>query len=63
LADEEVMSTNSPVEKELLLSGLVGNWQGVLRVNNRIYGAIFDRRWVDRVINEKHDRDRSQTMH
>ena len=38
---EEVPSTNSPQEKELLLSGLVVKQQGTLRVQNRIYKSIF----------------------
>ena len=37
----EVPSTNSPEEKELLLSGLAVKQQGTLRVQNRIYRSIF----------------------
>ncbi len=37
---------NSPIEGELLLSGLVVKKQGSLSVNNRIYASIFDRRWL-----------------
>jgi PAS domain S-box-containing protein len=42
----EVTVTNSPAERELLLSGLVVARNGSLEVNNRIYAAIFDRDWV-----------------
>ena len=37
----EVAATNSPEEKELILSGLVVEKQGILSVHNRIYQAIF----------------------
>ncbi len=42
----EVVTTNSPAERELLLSGLVVARQGYLQANNRIYQSIFDRRWA-----------------
>jgi PAS domain S-box-containing protein len=45
---EEVFVTDSPDERELLLSGLVVKSQGSLRVQNRIYASIFDGRWLDR---------------
>ncbi len=38
---------NSPIERELLLSGLIVKKQGSLIVNNRIYASIFDRCWLD----------------
>ena len=41
LDQREVPATNSPAEKELLLSGLIVNQQGILRVQNPIYQAIF----------------------
>ncbi|NJM28418.1 MAG: hypothetical protein HC856_09830, partial [Pseudanabaena sp. RU_4_16] len=47
---EEVVVTDSPEVRELLLSGLVVKQQGALRVNNRIYASIFDRSWVERHI-------------
>ena len=47
LDQEEVGTVNSPEERELLLSGLVVKQQGSLKVNNRIYEAIFDRSWVE----------------
>ena len=37
----EVAATNSPEEKELVLSGLVVEKKGILSVQNRIYRAIF----------------------
>ena len=43
----EVVACDTPVEKELLLSGLVVKQQGLLRVNNRIYESIFDHSWVE----------------
>ena len=45
---QEVLVVNSPVERELLLSGLVVKQQGALRVQNRIYASIFDSSWIDR---------------
>lgn len=46
----EVVAADSPEARELLLSGLVVKQQGSLRVNNRIYESIFDRRWVESAI-------------
>jgi hypothetical protein len=48
-----VKSCDSEVERELVLSGLVGKYQGKLRVNNRIYAAIFDRSWLERSLLSK----------
>jgi hypothetical protein len=45
---QEIAVADTPEENELLLSGLVVNQQGSLRVNNRIYESIFDLSWVDR---------------
>uniref|UniRef100_A0ACD5GTW6 Uncharacterized protein n=1 Tax=Desertifilum tharense IPPAS B-1220 TaxID=1781255 RepID=A0ACD5GTW6_9CYAN len=36
--------------EELLLSGLVMEQEGYLKVQNRIYAHIFDRTWVDRTL-------------
>lgn len=47
LHQKEVVAVNTPEEKELLLSGLVVNQQGFLKVNNRIYESIFDRIWIE----------------
>ncbi len=43
----EVVAVDTPEEKELILSGLVVKQQGTLIVQNRIYKAIFDLRWVE----------------
>jgi hypothetical protein len=43
----EISATDSSEEKELILSGVVVKQQGLIRVNNRIYGSIFDLNWVD----------------
>ncbi|NMG09447.1 AAA-like domain-containing protein [Brasilonema sp. UFV-L1] len=43
----EVVSVDSPEEKELLLSGLVVKQQGVLKVHNRIYELIFNQNWIN----------------
>lgn len=43
----EVVSVDSPEERELLLSGLVVKQQGSLRVHNRIYKFIFDNSWIE----------------
>jgi PAS domain S-box-containing protein len=48
LTHREIAVTDSPEEKELILSGLVVKQQGIIRVNNRIYSAIFDLLWVER---------------
>jgi predicted ATPase/GAF domain-containing protein len=47
LEQQEVVVVNSPVERELLLSGIVIKQQGSLRVNNLIYASIFDRAWIE----------------
>jgi PAS domain S-box-containing protein len=41
---------NSPIERELLLSGIIIKHQSNLMVQNRIYASIFDRDWIDRHI-------------
>ena len=38
-------------EMELLLSGLVDQWQGSLQVKNPIYAAVFDQAWVEKHLN------------
>ncbi|MEM9089349.1 MAG: AAA-like domain-containing protein, partial [Cyanobacteria bacterium P01_F01_bin.53] len=42
-----IASVDSPLENELLLTGLVINQQGVLIVHNRAYRLIFDLAWVE----------------
>lgn len=41
-----IASDGSPEQMELRLSGLVVEKQGQLRVYNRIYAAIFNKKWV-----------------
>lgn len=47
LYQKEVVSVDSPEEKELLLSGLVVKQQGFLKVHNRIYKLVFDSSWIN----------------
>ncbi|MEG3440033.1 hypothetical protein V0288_23090 [Pannus brasiliensis CCIBt3594] len=44
----EAIAVDHPAIEELLLSGLVIEREGSLKVANRIYGSIFDREWLDR---------------
>jgi PAS domain S-box-containing protein len=46
LSEKEVISEDSPPEKELLLSGLVIKQKGRLQVHNRTYESIFNRDWL-----------------
>ena len=46
LLGEIIQSNNSSEKIELLLSGLVVNEQGTIKVKNRIYCEIFDKEWV-----------------
>ncbi len=50
LPPAEIVAADSPEAKELLLSGIAIEHQGSLRVSNRIYELIFDRRWVESAI-------------
>ena len=49
-AHSEVAIANTPIERELLLSGIVIKRQSTLMVQNRIYASIFNRDWIDRQI-------------
>ena len=42
----QVAANDSPEQMELRLSGLVVKRGGILKVYNRIYESVFDRRWV-----------------
>jgi WD40 repeat protein len=44
----EVLADGSPEQTELRLSGLVVQQQGELKVYNRIYEQIFNRKWVEK---------------
>ncbi|MEM7712179.1 MAG: CHASE2 domain-containing protein [Cyanobacteria bacterium P01_A01_bin.68] len=46
LLGEIIQSNNASEKIELLLSGLVVNEQGIIKVKNRIYREIFDSEWV-----------------
>jgi WD40 repeat protein len=46
----EIVADDSYDQMELRLSGLVVEQQSRLRVYNRIYKAIFDQNWVDKVL-------------
>lgn len=46
LAGEEILSDDSREQIELLLSGLVVNSQGRLKVKSRIYQEVFNAEWV-----------------
>ncbi|MEI2579034.1 CHASE2 domain-containing protein [Scytonema sp. PRP1] len=48
LALEDVPTDDSREQIELLLSGLVVNQHGYLKVKNRIYQAVFNSEWVAR---------------
>lgn len=50
---DQITAVGSPVESELLLSGLVVKHQGTLRVNNRIYQSIFNHGWIDKEISHQ----------
>jgi PAS domain S-box-containing protein len=47
-AQSEIAIANSPIERELLLSGIIVKHQSTLVVQNRIYASIFNRDWIDR---------------
>ena len=48
----EMKSSDSELEKELLLSGIVCKESGKIRVNNRIYATIFNHDWLSLMIKE-----------
>lgn len=48
----EVVASDSPEERELLLSGLVVKQQGKLRVHNRIYELIFNAEWIEQLLSQ-----------
>ncbi|MBD2077079.1 AAA-like domain-containing protein [Phormidium sp. FACHB-592] len=50
LQEGEIAADGSFGQVELQLSGLVVKQQGKLRVYNRIYAAVFDRRWVEKAL-------------
>ena len=46
--DNLIPADNSEEQTELLLSGLVENYNGYLRVKNPIYRSVFTPQWVSR---------------
>ena len=50
LEQEEITLTDSSVERELLLSGLVIKKANSLKINNRIYRLIFNHLWLKKYI-------------
>lgn len=46
----EIPADDTPQQTELRLSGLVVASQGKLRVKNRIYQAIFNEAWVEKIL-------------
>ncbi|HBE16066.1 MAG TPA: hypothetical protein DEG17_04015 [Cyanobacteria bacterium UBA11149] len=46
----EIPADDTPQQTELRLSGLVVSSQGKLRVKNRIYQAIFNEAWVEKIL-------------
>jgi PAS domain S-box-containing protein len=49
-AHSAITIANSPIERELLLSGIIIKHQNTLIVQNRIYASIFNSDWLDRHI-------------
>ncbi|MDX2232765.1 MAG: AAA-like domain-containing protein [Leptolyngbyaceae cyanobacterium bins.349] len=60
LLGEVILTDQSPEQMELRLSGLVVEHNGKLRVYNRIYHAIFNLEWVERVL--KNQRPYAQAL-
>lgn len=50
LSQATIPLIDSSEEQELILSGLVGHQEGILRVHNRIYESIFDQSWIEQQI-------------
>ena len=52
IASKGIDSSDSEIEKELLLSGIVCKESGKIRVNNRIYATVFNQNWLRTTINQ-----------
>jgi AAA-like domain len=52
LTQGEIAADGSVGQVALQLSGLVVKQQGQLKVYNRIYAAVFDRRWVEKALSD-----------
>lgn len=46
LEQKQVSDLDTPVARELWLSGLVSKKDGTFKVHNRIYESIFNYRWI-----------------
>ncbi|MGF1938967.1 MAG: CHASE2 domain-containing protein [Nostoc sp. ChiQUE02] len=59
----QITADSSPEQMELRLSGLVVKQQGLLKVYNRIYAAVFNQNWVDKALSSSQSGERSpQTL-
>ncbi|MBE8987233.1 CHASE2 domain-containing protein [Nostoc sp. LEGE 12450] len=58
----QIAANSSPEQMELRLSGLVVKQQGFLKVYNRIYAAIFNQNWVDKVLFDSQSLETRQTL-
>ncbi|MGD1806817.1 AAA family ATPase [Dapis sp. BLCC M126] len=47
---KEIASVDIPEQKELCLSGLTRKQNGSLKIHNRIYELIFDRYWIESIM-------------
>lgn len=56
----KVMANDSSTQEELCLSGLVVKEKGCLVIQNRIYGKVFDRKWVEKELENLSLYDRLQ---
>ncbi len=52
LGQTQVLAVDSVEQADLLMSGLVINRGGVLQVGNRIYESIFDRAWIEKILDK-----------
>ena len=52
LDEGQIAAADQPEQRELLLSGLVIEYQGCLRINNPIYAQIFNRHWVNQTLTQ-----------
>ncbi|MEH2166683.1 MAG: CHASE2 domain-containing protein [Nostoc sp.] len=59
----QITARSSSEQLELRLSGLVVKQQGLLKVYNRIYAAVFNQNWVDKTLSSSKSLERSpQTL-
>lgn len=50
---KELQADDSPEQSELILSGLIVENKGKLKINNRIYESVFNSRWVAEILADK----------